>query len=217
MVIFYEGKFNPFPGAKLKFNCDLRIALEPLKIILRSAMALTERIGFIGGGVMASAMVGGLLRSGLTIPSKIFVSDPYPGSIQKLAALGVRTTSDNNEVFLGSDVIILAVKPNVVSPVLKALTEFHPAKDFETKSFISIAAGIPLSTIESCLPASTKSVIRAMPNTPCTVGACATAIALGTASQASDKLLCETIFKSFGTCSDVPEHLLDAVTGEQSY
>ena len=171
-------------------------------------MALQERRGFIGGGVMASAMVGGLIRSGLTTPAQVSVSDPYPGSLEKLKNMGVHTTQDNNEIFKSSDVIIIAVKPHIVSPVLKALCDSHPEKDFETKAFISIAAGITLTSIESVLPPVTKSVIRAMPNTPCTVQQCAAAIALGSRSQTADKIVAQKIFQSLGTVSEVPENLL---------
>jgi pyrroline-5-carboxylate reductase len=62
--------------------------------------------------------------------------------------------------------------------------------------------------METLLPPATKSVIRAMPNTPCTVGQCAAAIALGSRSQSEDKVICEKIFKSLGTVNEVPENLL---------
>jgi pyrroline-5-carboxylate reductase len=83
---------------------------------------------------------------------------------------------------------------------------------FATKSFISIAAGITIDDIEACIP-NAKSVIRVMPNTPCLVGQSAAAYACGSKSGEDDKKSCEAIFNSVGTISEVPEKLMDAVTG----
>ena len=109
----------------------------------------------------------------------------------------------------------MAVKPQVVVPVLNELTSSHDDSLFSSKSFISIAAGVTLKTMESNLPSNTKSVIRVMPNTPCTVGESATAFALGTKSSITDKDLCEKLFLAVGKVKEVPEKLIDAVTGKK--
>jgi pyrroline-5-carboxylate reductase len=174
---------------------------------------LSQRIGFIGGGIMATALVNGILRAGLTEPQNIYVSDPDPLSIGRFQALGVSATTENIELFLSSDIVILAVKPQVVVPVLSELKASCDERIFESKSFISIAAGVTISSMESTLPACTRSVIRVMPNTPCTVGECAAAMALGSRSQLSDKDICEKIFQAVGSICEVPEKLIDSVTG----
>lgn len=116
-------------------------------------------------------------------------------------------------MFRLSDIIVLAVKPQVVCPVLQDLTAQNEDGIFQYKSFISIAAGITIDSIETVLPRATKSVIRVMPNIPCTVGECAAAMALGSQSKSSDKQACEIIFGAVGKISEVPEKLIDAVTG----
>ena len=162
---------------------------------------------------MATALVNGILRAGLTEPKNIYVSDPDAGSIGRFQALGVSATTDNREVFLSSDIVILAVKPQVVVPVLSELKSTCDEQVFESKSFISIAAGVSISSMEASLPQCTKSIIRVMPNTPCTVGECAAVMALGTRSQITDKVACEKIFQAVGSICEVPEKLIDSVTG----
>ena len=128
-------------------------------------------------------------------------------------ARGARSTNDNIEVVRQSDIIIIATKPDVVQSVLKDISDKMNPDEFYRKSFISIAAGVPISALESYLPESTKSVIRVMPNTPCLIGESAAAFASGSKSDAHDKAICSAIFKSVGTICEVPEKLMDGVTG----
>jgi len=172
------------------------------------------RIGFLGAGVMASALIDGMLRAGTISADRIIASDPYSLSREKLIQKGARSTEDNAEVVRTSDVIIIATKPDVVGIALQELTAGVNADiDFSKKSFISIAAGVPIATLESYLPPNTKSVIRVMPNTPCLVGQSAAAFSPGTNTNEDDKLVCKSIFNSVGTVCEVPEKLMDAVTG----
>mmetsp|Transcript_18324 Transcript_18324/g.19092 ORF Transcript_18324/g.19092 Transcript_18324/m.19092 type:complete len:285 (+) Transcript_18324:11-865(+) len=171
------------------------------------------KIGFLGGGVMASALINGILKSGLLTSDRIIVSDPSNSSREKLAEKGVRTTENNVEVVRFADVIIIATKPDVVKPCLLNLQEYLSLDEFNEKSFISIAAGVSISSLEEYLPIQTKSVIRVMPNTPCLVGQSAAAFSPGSKSTEEDKLICNAIFNSVGTISEVPEKLMDAVTG----
>jgi pyrroline-5-carboxylate reductase len=126
--------------------------------------------------------------------------------------MGIKSTEDNMEVVQFSDIIIIAVKPNVVVPMLTEMASRLGHDNFAGKSFISIAAGISIKDIETCIP-NAKSVIRVMPNTPCVVGQSAAAYAAGSKSVKEDKDTCETIFNAVGTISEVPEKLMDAVTG----
>jgi pyrroline-5-carboxylate reductase len=167
------------------------------------------RIGFIGSGVMATALIRGIIQSGLVTPDKMIASSRSSEKLSAIAALGIQSTNDNNEVVRFADVIIIATKPDGVKSCLESLANH----DFEKKSFISIAAGTPISALESYLPHETKSMIRVMPNTPCLVGQCAAAFASGTKTTEEDKTICTAIFSSVGTVSEVPEKLMDAVTG----
>jgi pyrroline-5-carboxylate reductase len=169
----------------------------------------TLRIGFLGAGVMATALIKGIIQSGLVTPDKMIASSRSPEKLSAIASLGIQSTNDNNEVVRFADVIIIATKPDGVKSCLESLANH----DFEKKSFISIAAGTPISALESYLPQETKSMIRVMPNTPCLVGQCAAAFASGTKTTAEDKTICAAIFGSVGTISEVPEKLMDAVTG----
>jgi pyrroline-5-carboxylate reductase len=88
-----------------------------------------------------------------------------------------------------------------------------PAEDFRTKSFISIAAGVPLCALESYLPSQTKSVIRAMPNGPCLVGKSATVFSPSSKTTEEDKVIFTSLFSSVGIVTEVPEKNMDAATG----
>jgi pyrroline-5-carboxylate reductase len=171
-----------------------------------------QRLGFIGSGVMASALIGGLTRTGLFSCDRIIASDPQSHSKERLTQMGVMHTDDNTKVVEDSNIIIIAVKPNVLVSVLNDITKRMDPDILKTKSFISIAAGVSIQTIENCIP-NAKSVIRVMPNTPCLVGECAAAYAVGTKTTADDSLTCETIFNAVGSISQVSEKLMDAVTG----
>lgn len=122
-------------------------------------------------------------------------------------------TTSNVEVVQKSDIIIIAVKPGVVAKVLNELCSAVPG-DLTGKCFISIAAGVSLSALESSMTGcSNISFIRVMPNTPCSVGECAAAYSLGKYATLVQKDACEAIFKSVGTISQVPEQMMDGVTG----
>ena len=161
------------------------------------SLASMQRLGFIGSGVMASALISGLTRSGLFAVDKILASDHGPESRAKMQSLGISAV-DNLRVVQDSNVIVISVKPNVVLPMLNELSTEFGAENLATKSFISIAAGISIADIEKCIPHA-KSVIRVMPNTPCLVGECAAAYAVGSKTSEEDKEICEQIFNSVGT------------------
>ena len=173
----------------------------------------TLKIGFIGAGVMASAIISGLLNAKFVQPSNICASEPYAAAREKLLALHVGATTDNALVVAQSDIIIIAVKPDVVGPVLDDLSAKLAAEVFEKKCFISIAAGISITSIEARLPPTTKGIIRVMPNTACMVGMSASAYAANSRTSRQDKDICEKIFSSVGTICEVDEKLMDAVTG----
>jgi pyrroline-5-carboxylate reductase len=166
-------------------------------------------IGFLGAGKMATALAKGFVRAGLTVADQIIASDVMPAARADFAReAGAKTTSSNLEVIKTARVVLLAVKPHQVAPVL---AEIRP--DFtEGHLLISIAAGLPLAKLESGLDVGAR-VIRVMPNTPALVGSSATAFALGKAARTEDGELAQKLFSSVGLAFQVNEALIDAVTG----
>ena len=167
------------------------------------------RIGFIGCGRMASAMVGGLVKAGFTTPDKIVGSDVYKPSAEAMATTyGVNAVEDNNAVVSQSHVVVLAVKPYDVPSVLSAVSD----KVQPDQVFVSICAGVTLATLESALPEKTQ-VVRVMPNTPCLVGAVAAGVAANNHTTKDNAELVLHMFQALGVGMQVKESLLNAVTG----
>lgn len=175
-------------------------------------MELREaRIGFVGGGAMAEALLGGLLAAGLPAAS-LRAADPVAARREQLQRqLGIHCSDDNAEVVGASDVVVIAVKPAQVLPALAQIAQ--TACDPGRRLWISIAAGLPLARIESALPPGTR-VLRAMPNTPALIRSGATGFCGNAACGAADLALGQALFESVGYAWPAPrEALLDAVTG----
>ncbi len=175
-------------------------------------MSLAERrIAFIGGGAMAEALAGGLIASGVSA-AQIHIAEPRPERCAQLRDRhGVAAGADYADAVRDSDLVVLAVKPNVVPTALAALR----AEDLDLTSplWISIAAGVRLASLEAGLSAKAR-IIRAMPNTPALVGAGATAICGNAQTDASDRSDARSLFGSVGiTWEADAEDLLDVVTG----
>jgi pyrroline-5-carboxylate reductase len=168
------------------------------------------RIGFLGAGAMAEALAGGLRASGIAAGS-LLLSDPDPARRKHVEqALGVATTDDNASLVAGSDLVVIAIKPQVVPAALGALTG-DPG--LARPLWVSIAAGIRIARLEAALCAGAR-IVRAMPNTPALVRSGATAICGNAAATSSDLARAQALFASVGTCWTAPrEALLDAVTG----
>ena len=166
-------------------------------------------IGVIGGGQMGEALIRGILQSGLTLPEHITVAEPFAERREYLETVyRIKTTDQEDELAENSSVVILAVKPQIVNTVLaryrKLLGRDH--------LIISIAAGVTIAQLEKGLGGN-RSIIRVMPNTPALVLAAASALS-GNSNVCKEEM--ETglkIFAAVGTCVEVPENLLDAVTG----
>ena len=176
-------------------------------------MLTNKKLGFIGGGNMAEALVKGLLGSSLVASKDIFISDLIPDRLEYLSKeYKVKTTDDNRELVEKSDILVLAVKPQTVKNVLESFAGFIDSN----KSIISVAAGISISLIEDTLEAKGKnkiSVIRTMPNTPALVQEGATAICGSEHSSKLDMKIAHHIFKAIGQTVDIEEIHMDAVTG----
>lgn len=167
------------------------------------------RIGFIGGGNMAGALVRGLLHSGSVGKDALEVSDVKEARLAELRErFGVRTTTDNDRLVSESDIVVLSVKPQIVDRVLGPMAARLDAK----KLVVSVAAGVSIEALEGRLPEGTR-LVRAMPNTAAIALAGATAIAAGTHATAADVETAKALFDAVGRCVVLDETLLDAVTG----
>lgn len=167
------------------------------------------RVGFIGAGKMATALAKGLCAAGFTEPGLITASDVVPTARKQFADVsGGTAATSNSEVAAKADILILAVKPQQMKEVLAEL-----APKLEPRHLVvSIAAGIPLARITGAL-GKERRLVRVMPNTPCLVGASASAFCLGGAATADDGKLVERLLSAVGISYQLPEHLLDTVTG----
>lgn len=163
--------------------------------------------GFLGGGMMASALMGGIVNAGLANPSDIHVSDPYEPCLKKHADAGFQVTSNNKLVAQTAQVLWVAVKPHMVASLLEEVKD-----DVDGTLVVSIAAGVTIATLEAALPAGTR-VVRVMPNTPCLVGQTAAGFAAGTHATTDDVSAVEQVLSAVGIACQVKEYQLDAVTG----
>lgn len=173
-------------------------------------MTKTYRIGFIGAGNMASAIVGGLIRNGLA-PSQLYLSDPNEATLEQIAnQWAVNTSTDNLASVIPSDVIILAVKPQVMDKVCESIS----TADLQNKLIISIAAGITLDNLTQWLKQPNQvAMVRAMPNTPALVNEGATGFFSNSAVDEDQKQITNELFSSIGLCVEVAaEADIDAVT-----
>ena len=167
------------------------------------------KIGFIGGGQMAEALIKGLLDKGIYSKDQICASDPSEQRREHLLKeYGITLFEKNHDVLKFADLIVLAVKPQIMKIVLddlsSSLTENH--------LLISIAAGISTQFIEKNLPSFAR-VIRVMPNTPALIQKGAAALCKGSKATDEDLNKAMAIFEAVGETVQVPESLMDAVTG----
>ncbi|NIQ39625.1 MAG: pyrroline-5-carboxylate reductase [Proteobacteria bacterium] len=168
-----------------------------------------KKVGFIGAGNMAEAMIRGLLQGGASTPGNIIASDVREDRLSFIHELfEVSICEQNSDVVKQSDLVILAVKPQIMKTVLIELTDHLDM----SKLIISIAAGISLATIESHLKRDLR-LIRAMPNIAALVLESATAICPGKHATAEDLKLAKAIFDSIGKTVVIEEGLMDAITG----
>lgn len=191
-------------------------------------------IAFLGAGAMGEALMRGLIEARVYAPREIVAFDVAAQRLQEIAsALGVRVAASGEEACRYADVVLLAVKPQAVASTLEPLSATLGApqpkkklKPSETQAretqargtnkgdqtLISIAAGVSTQRLESFFTHAVPCV-RVMPNTPCLVGEAASAICAG--AHANEKHIAQAhrIFDAVGIAFDVPETMLDAVTG----
>ncbi len=165
-------------------------------------------VGFVGAGQMARALAKGFVAANLVPAEQVVAFDPFPAASGDFAELipGSKIVDSNQDVVAASDVVIIAVKPQVVAAAISEL-----ANATNDALFVSIVAGTPLSTL--CAGLKSERVVRVMPNTPCLIGAGASGYSLGAGASDKDGELVGRLLKSVGIAFQVPESQLDAVTG----
>jgi pyrroline-5-carboxylate reductase len=167
-----------------------------------------SKIVFIGGGNMASCLIGGMIANGFS-SQDITVSEPNQDSRERMASThGVLTTADNIAAVSAADIVVLAVKPQIMGSVatpLAAALEHKPI-------IVSIAAGIPVSALQNWMGQTLK-IVRAMPNTPAMVQSGATALFANQSLDDDQHTIIENIFSAVGyACWVTQESDIDAVT-----
>jgi pyrroline-5-carboxylate reductase len=169
-----------------------------------------KKIAFIGAGNMGEAIISGLIVSGSSKPENIICTDVRESRLDEIKSeYGVRVSVNNAEAVEASDIIIYAVKPQIMATVLEETAD----KLDMSKLVISIAAGVPLPAIEACLNKDLR-LIRVMPNIAAAVKEAASAIAAGGHATDEDVDLAMEIFNSIGKSIFLKEnYLMDATTG----
>ena len=168
-----------------------------------------SKITIIGAGNIAEALVSGILKAGLADSKNIYVTDLAPSRLEHFYSLyNIRGGSDNLAATQSANIVILAVKPQVMDKVLEEI------KDAGTSSrlFITVAAGYPIERMLSHLNPQ-AAVIRAMPNTPSIILEGVTALAAGPGVSPDQIQVAVDIFGAVGKTVQIEEGLLDAVTG----
>lgn len=167
------------------------------------------KIGLIGCGKMGGALLRGVCAALDGEALQITLCDAVPAAVKSLRdELPIQASGGTPaQAAADSDLVLLAVKPQDMPALCETLVQLKG-----TRLYLSIAAGVPLASLEAWLGGRQR-VIRAMPNTPALVGAGAAAFARGTLATDADAELARTVLGGVGTVDEVPEKLLDAVTG----
>ena len=163
------------------------------------------KIGFIGAGNMATAIIGGLIGANIN-PADIYVFDMDADKLESFRAKGISVQADSPSVTQNCDIIVLAVKPQNYSEVL---AEIASSAD-ESKTFVSIAAGITIEFVRRGLSVNCP-VVRVMPNTPLLVGKGATALCFSDGVGDKAKEVVTSMFSSSGAVEEFSEDKMDAI------
>jgi pyrroline-5-carboxylate reductase len=182
---------------------------------------MEKRIAFIGAGNMGEAMIGALIGAGIFPPGAISVYDADPGRLRTITrTYGVTAAPDNFTLFMASDIVVLAVKPQIMGDVLSEIAGHPDYANPERTLVISIAAGTPIRKIEGLLHAPLDAasrkrmpVIRVMPNTPALVLTGMSGMSPNADADEEDIRITRQILSAMGEVRELEESLLDAVTG----
>lgn len=165
------------------------------------------KLGFIGCGNMASAMIGGIIKNQVVASSDIIASDANANALSKAKeTLGIQVTSNNTEVASSVDVLVLSVKPQFYETVITEIAQYVS----KSTIIITIAAGQSLMKVESLFERTLK-IVRTMPNTPALVSEGITAVCANEQITEEDLAIVMKLLNSFGRAEVVRENLMDAV------
>jgi pyrroline-5-carboxylate reductase len=168
------------------------------------------KLGFIGCGVMANAIMGGIIKAGLYKPEDIWGADPFEGSRKKTKeANGINVTDSNLEVIENCDTVFFTIKPQYYHDMIAGIKD-HVRED---QLFISIGAGRTLDYIADEFGGKKVKVVRVMPNTPAQVGEGMSAACPNEYVTEEETKRAVEILSAFGKAEVVPENLFDIVTG----
>ena len=168
---------------------------------------MNKKIGFIGCGNMAQAIIGGILSSKLVDSSNIIASNPTNTKLEYVKKqYNILTTNNNIDVANFSDILFLAVKPNKYTDVISEIKGYVK----QDAIIVSIAAGITIKSIENHFERDIK-VVRTMPNTPCLVKEGMSAISYNLNVNSEEKNIILNIFESFGKAEVIDEKLMDVI------
>ena len=168
-----------------------------------------KRVAFLGAGNMGEALIKGLAQAGLVPAGSISASDPRADHLAQVAhRYGIRAVADNSALVSEADVIILAVKPQIMAAVLKQIASVVD----DGKLLISIAAGVSTRKLRDQLGKPAR-LIRVMPNTPALVLEGVTAVARAEGLKAGDLEAAQELFAAVGKVVVLEESAMDAVTG----
>ena len=205
--------FDAF-GTRVDFVDAFRMKVHPspvtfaLIIRARRLISTLMKLGFLGCGKMATALVGGVVRAGAFPPEDILVTDCAPAAVEALITkTGAIPVPDNPALAAGAEALVLCVKP---SDALDALRKLGGA--LSGKLVISIVAGLSIAKLAEAAGPAVR-IVRVMPNTPALIHQGAAAFALGATATEADAVLVSKIFSSVGRAVQVKEASLDAVTG----
>ena len=168
-----------------------------------------KKIGFIGAGNMAGAIIGGIIKSNLVESQNVIASAKTMTNLNKLKdEYNINVTLDAREVVKNSDIVFMAVKPNIFDGVLEGVKDLIG----DGKIVVSIAAGKSISSMENII-GDDKKIIRTMPNTPALVNEGMSALCPNKNIEDEELKIVKGIFDSFGKSEVVGEYLIDSVIG----
>lgn len=165
-------------------------------------------VGIVGAGKIGSGIIKGLIEKKAFKGENIILSDVSENILNPIKnEYGIEVSLNNRDVFSSSKIIILAVKPNLIAPVLDNIKDLN----LKGKLIVSVAAGVPIAFVENIV--SNVAVIRIMPNISLSIGYSPSCYSLGKYVTKEDEKLFVDIFKNLGSAINVEEKLMDAVTG----
>ncbi|WP_216696660.1 pyrroline-5-carboxylate reductase [Anaerostipes faecalis] len=167
------------------------------------------KLGFIGCGNMAQAMITGILKQQVVTKEELIASGPTASKMERVKEkFGIISTTDNHRVALEADILVLSVKPQMYETVIKEIKE-DVRKD---QIIVTIAAGVTMNQVERQFGQEIK-IIRTMPNTPALVGEAMVGMCCNDYVENEEFEKVRSLFESFGKVEEVTENLMDAVVG----